>query len=191
MIELFLDVANRSEPTKSLRLQAALREAVRSGRIVAGDRLPSSRLLATDLGWARNVVVDAYDQLNAEGYLVARAGDGTRVAPRPIEVGVVEQRSTATESEAGRQMIRIDLQPGLPDLAGFPVRDWRRSMNRAFSEIPIAKLGYVDGEGAPVLRAAVAGHLARTRAIGADPANVLVTTGVSASLRLQIGRAHV
>lgn len=183
---MFLDVANRSEPTKSLRLQAALRQAIRSGRLVAGDRLPSSRLLATELGWARNVVVDAYDQLNAEGYVVARAGDGTRVAPRSTNPGGVPEPPISRPPEAGTPTVRIDLQPGLPDLAGFPTRDWRRSMNRALSEIPIAKLGYVDGDGSPVLRAAIAGHLARTRAIGTDAANVLVTTGVSASLRLLV-----
>ncbi|MCC3775254.1 GntR family transcriptional regulator, partial [Streptomyces sp. UNOB3_S3] len=63
-------------------LTGALREAVRSGRLAPGTRLPSSRSLAADLGLARNTVADAYGELVAEGWLTARQGSGTRVAPR-------------------------------------------------------------------------------------------------------------
>jgi GntR family transcriptional regulator/MocR family aminotransferase len=64
------------------QLEGHLREAVRSGRLRAGARLPSSRTLSVELGVSRRLVVDAYAQLVAEGYLVARRGSGTRVAPR-------------------------------------------------------------------------------------------------------------
>lgn len=76
------------EPTGSgLRkgLTDALRDAVRSGRLAPGVRLPSSRTLAADLGIARNTVADAYADLVAEGWLTARQGSGTRVAERPVE----------------------------------------------------------------------------------------------------------
>jgi GntR family transcriptional regulator / MocR family aminotransferase len=65
------------------RLETALRDAVRSGRLAAGTRLPSSRMLATDLGVARNTVAEVYTQLVAEGWLLARTGSGTVVAPPP------------------------------------------------------------------------------------------------------------
>ncbi|WP_256727003.1 GntR family transcriptional regulator, partial [Streptomyces acidiscabies] len=65
-------------------LTDALREAVRSGRLGPGTRLPSSRVLAVDLGIARNTVADAYADLVAEGWLTARQGSGTRVAERPV-----------------------------------------------------------------------------------------------------------
>ncbi|WP_143660583.1 GntR family transcriptional regulator, partial [Streptomyces fradiae] len=63
-------------------LMGALRDAVRTGRLAPGTRLPSSRTLAADLGVARNTVADAYAELVAEGWLTARQGSGTRVAPR-------------------------------------------------------------------------------------------------------------
>ncbi|MES4829259.1 winged helix-turn-helix domain-containing protein, partial [Streptomyces anthocyanicus] len=63
-------------------LTDALREAVRTGRLGPGTRLPSSRVLAADLGIARNTVADAYADLVAEGWLTARQGSGTRVADR-------------------------------------------------------------------------------------------------------------
>ncbi|HEY8060215.1 MAG TPA: winged helix-turn-helix domain-containing protein, partial [Acidimicrobiales bacterium] len=62
-------------------LERALREAIRDGRLLANDRLPSSRALAADLGVARGTVTEAYAQLTAEGWLVARQGAATTVAP--------------------------------------------------------------------------------------------------------------
>ncbi|MGV9630555.1 GntR family transcriptional regulator, partial [Streptomyces sp. NPDC003487] len=69
-----------SGPRVRRGLTDALREAVRSGRLAPGTRLPSSRSLAADLGIARNTVADAYADLVAEGWLTARQGSGTRVA---------------------------------------------------------------------------------------------------------------
>ncbi|MYT05111.1 MULTISPECIES: winged helix-turn-helix domain-containing protein, partial [Streptomyces] len=63
-------------------LIGALRDAVRSGRLAPGTRLPPYRSLAADLGVARNTVADAYAELVAEGWLTARQGSGTRVAER-------------------------------------------------------------------------------------------------------------
>ena len=76
-LDLHLDLAGSRVRTS---LEAALREAARSGRLLPGTRLPSSRVLATDLGIARNTVADAYAQLVAEGWLTARQGSGTHVA---------------------------------------------------------------------------------------------------------------
>ncbi|NEA81766.1 winged helix-turn-helix transcriptional regulator, partial [Actinospica acidiphila] len=80
-IDLHLDP---SGPGLRRGLTDALREAVRGGRLAPGTRLPSSRSLAADLGIARNTVADAYADLIAEGWLTARQGSGTRVAPRAV-----------------------------------------------------------------------------------------------------------
>src|ERR1700712_4849163 len=77
-------------------LMAALREAVRTGRLAPGTRLPSSRSLATDLGVARNTVADAYAELIAEGWLTAKQGSGTRVATR------AEPRTTTAATGGAR-----------------------------------------------------------------------------------------
>jgi GntR family transcriptional regulator/MocR family aminotransferase len=78
--DLLLDLAGQRSRAG---LEEALRTAVRDGRLAPGTRLPSSRVLARDLGLARNTVADAYGQLVAEGWLTARQGSGTTVAPRP------------------------------------------------------------------------------------------------------------
>ena len=79
-------------------LETGLREAVRTGRLAPGARLPSSRALAGDLGIARNTVADAYGQLVAEGWLTARRGSGTQVAERPtaIDAASPAPRTTVT-----------------------------------------------------------------------------------------------
>ena len=79
-LDLHLDLAG---PGVRAAVEAALRQAVQSGRLAAGTRLPATRTLAADLGVARNTVADAYGQLVAEGWLTARQGSGTRVAVHP------------------------------------------------------------------------------------------------------------
>src|SRR3954465_3989584 len=96
-------------------LEDALREAIRTGRLPQGLRLPSSRQLAADLGFARNTVADAYGQLVAEGWLVARQGSGTRVARR-----VPDRDADTGRPVTGSAAARYDLRAGMPDLASFP-----------------------------------------------------------------------
>lgn len=90
-------------------LEAALREAVQTGRLVPGTRLPSTRALAADLGIARNTVAEAYSQLTAEGWLTAQQGSGTRVAVT-AEVPVASEATTGASSQTRQS--RYDLRPG-------------------------------------------------------------------------------
>src|SRR6516165_1110163 len=100
-------------------LESALRDAIRAGRLRPGTRLPSSRVLAADLGLARNTVAEVYSQLVAEGWLTARTGSGTSVAERrAVDPGP----GAAARLEA--VVPRYDLRPGEPDLSAFPRRAW-------------------------------------------------------------------
>ena len=161
------------------QLEAHLREAVRSGRLRAGARLPSSRTLSAELGVSRRLVVDAYGQLAAEGYLVAQRGSGTRVAPRATPAA-----ATSAAPGGTRTAPRIDLFPGGPDLSLFPRRAWARALRHALATLPDRRLGYASPEGAPELREALAEHLGRVRGAHADPARIVVTSGYQQGLRL-------
>ena len=110
-VDLHLD---RTGPRLRASLEDQLREAVRSGRLAPGLRLPSSRSLAADLGVARNTVVNVYGQLVAEGWLVARQGSVTRVAGR------VPAAEAAPAHGGVPRRLRYDLRPGSPDVAAFP-----------------------------------------------------------------------
>src|SRR5215468_5158435 len=101
-------------------LEAALRDAVRSGRLAAGVRLPSSRDLAADLGIARNTVADAYGQLVAEGWFEAKTGSGTWVAEQPVPAVA----PPSVDAVPRQPDPRYDLRAGVPAVSAFPRRAW-------------------------------------------------------------------
>ncbi|MGW6640922.1 MocR-like pyridoxine biosynthesis transcription factor PdxR [Streptomyces iakyrus] len=160
-------------------LTDALREAVRSGRLAPGTRLPSSRALAADLGIARNTVADAYADLVAEGWLTARQGSGTRVAAREV----VPPSGTTPHPRAPARPA-YDLRPGSPDLASFPRTAWLKAARRALTAAPHHALDYGDPRGRPELRAALAAYLSRARGVRTGPDRIVVCAGFSHGLRL-------
>ncbi|MER5360781.1 PLP-dependent aminotransferase family protein [Streptomyces sp. NPDC002785] len=162
-------------------LMDALREAVRTGRLAPGTRLPSSRSLAIDLGIARNTVADAYAELVAEGWLTARQGSGTRVAQR------AEPRRTATRatrSRPERSRPAHNLLPGSPDLSTFPRADWLKAARRALTAAPNDAFGYGDPRGRVELRTVLADYLARARGVYAEPERIVICAGFVHALQL-------
>jgi GntR family transcriptional regulator / MocR family aminotransferase len=159
------------------QLEQALREAIRSGRLPAGTRLPSSRGLSAELGISRGVVSWAYGQLAAEGYVVSRQGSPVRVSDA-IRGAVVRPsaRSLATP-------FRHDLRPA-PDLASFPRDRWQRALRDAWRVAPASGLGDLDPRGIPDLRDALAAYLDRVRGTAADPELMVVCAGFAQGLSL-------
>jgi GntR family transcriptional regulator/MocR family aminotransferase len=160
------------------QLEQALREGIRSGRLPAGARLPSSRCLAARLQVSRGVVSEAYGQLAAEGYLTKRQGAPVRVSPA---MRSAEQHAPAQSLAPSHA---YDLRPSLPDLAGFPRDRWLRSLRAALRESPISAIGYPDPRGTPQLREALADYLARARGAATDPERILICTGFTQGLSL-------
>lgn len=155
-------------------LTDSLREAVRSGRLASGTRLPATRALATDLGIARSTVTEAYAELVAEGWLVARHGSGTHVAARVQ----TERRVLASgESARGRRRPAHGLEPGASDYAEFPRGPWLAAAKRSFAVAPHSAFGYGDPLGRTELRTALAEYLSRARGVYADPAQIVITSG--------------
>ncbi|MBC6462471.1 PLP-dependent aminotransferase family protein [Actinomadura sp. HBU206391] len=162
-------------------LTEALREAVRTGRLVPGTRLPSSRTLAADLGIARNTVADSYAELVAEGWLTAQQGSGTRVAKR------AEPRRAAPAAPRTRPpqpRPTYGLMPGSPDLAEFPRTQWLKAARRALTAAPHDAFGYGDALGRVELRTALADYLARARGVHAEPERIVISSGFHHGLML-------
>ena len=149
-----------AEPLRR-QLVRELRDSIRARRLRTGVRLPSSRLLAEELGVSRGVVTDAYEQLAAEGWLIARSGAGTTVA-----AGAVTPRGAESEPRAQRPAIRFDFTPVSPDVSMFPRRLWARAVARAAVRAADAELDYGSGHGSSALREALAGYLGRVRGTG-------------------------
>ncbi|HTT86897.1 MAG TPA: PLP-dependent aminotransferase family protein [Acidimicrobiales bacterium] len=171
-LDLHLDLGRRLGRRASL--EEALREAIRSGRLPGDSRLPSTRALAADLGLARGTVTDAYDQLTAEGWLVARRGSGTRVAAAPTTApgrGAIRPGADVVVTP------RHDFRPGRGDVSNFPRRSWLAALRRALREAEDAELDYGDPGGQRRLREALAAYLGRARGLPADPTRVVVCNG--------------
>jgi GntR family transcriptional regulator/MocR family aminotransferase len=166
-------------------IERALRAAIGDGRLAEGTALPSSRALAADLGVARGTVVDAYDQLAAEGYLAARPGGRTVVAAG----GAVRLASYGEPAPAGvpAPPLPLDLRAGAPDLAGFPASAWTRAVRAVLGRGPADALDYAPARGRPELRAALAAYLARARGVVAAPDQVVVCAGVDHALAVLAG----
>jgi len=168
------------------QLEGQLREAIRGGRLRPGVQLPSTRVLAADLGLSRGLVVAAYEQLLAEGYLTAHSGSATRVAGREAEPA----RATAVGAEPAPPQWRYDFRPGVPDAALFPRRAWLTSLRRVLASPSDAVLGYPDARGPEQARTALAAYLNRVRGTAARADRIVMCTGFTQGLRLVSRALH-
>lgn len=178
------------------RLEHALRVAIQNRRLVAGTKLPPSRVLAAELGISRSVVVEAYAALTADGYLEARQGAGTRVrldaqqAPqqrRRFDRASFFERA-AYASPAGATAIHMI--GGLPDPALFNRARWLRHYRNALNEIPDPELTYPSTLGAEPLRKALAAYLGRVRGLCTEPDRMLVCTGYTQGITMVARAMH-
>ena len=178
-IELLLSVSRDGSRTLGAQIEDQLRRAIRNGALRPGARVPSTRDLARQIGVSRRVVVDAYAQLAAEGYLSLRQGARPRVS---------QAAAVASEAGAGAARpaprARFDFRPSMPDVSTFPRAAWLRSLRQALATVTDADLGYGDPRGVESLRSALANYLGRVRGVVADPEHIVVTNGYTQGLGL-------
>lgn len=190
------------------QLAEQLGQLIRTRRIPAGTRLPSSRTLAEQLGVARNTVVHAYETLSIEGLVESRLASGffatpdqTSAALQPVSAepgpgpgrGTIHGRpppapvvvSARQRINATRDLRFCDFVPGRPNADFFPVKIWRRLLQGRLSyggSLGMSEHG--DAAGLPALRAAIAEHVSVSRGIVTDPGQVLVVGGIQEALSL-------
>jgi GntR family transcriptional regulator/MocR family aminotransferase len=159
-------------PPRLRQLENGLREAIRSGRLRAGVRLPASRALSEQIDCSRWMVVQAYEQLEAEGYLHSQVGSGTFVHGVPAG-----QTPAAQPPRAAETSYLFDFRTGIPDLSLFPRAQWLRAAKAAFTNAPSASLDYGDPDGLPALRTVIADYLGRVRGSSVSEQNTFITNG--------------
>jgi len=168
--ELLLELRRDRPVPLHRQIEAGIRDAIRTGRLRQGMALPPTRTLAADLEVSRGVVVEAYQQLTAEGYLTSQGGGYTQVA--------IEPRPAASDTPTPAPVEpRIDFGYGRADVSNFPRTAWLRSIRRVVTEAPSDRFGYISGRGVPELREAMSGYLNRVRGADARPDDMVICNG--------------
>ncbi|MGW0536620.1 MocR-like pyridoxine biosynthesis transcription factor PdxR [Streptomyces sp. NPDC003032] len=175
-----IEVSRQSPEPLTGQIQMAVKREITEGVLRPGTRLPSSRALADDLRVSRSVVVEAYGQLIAEGYLEAVQGSGTRVAGHLSPAPVVP-----TLLDEGRvPAVRWDLRTGGAVPAHFPYREWSGAYQRAMRGLGRAELDYPPLSGARALREELTRYLGRVRGVRTTPDQIMVVQGFAHGLAL-------
>jgi GntR family transcriptional regulator/MocR family aminotransferase len=206
-MQFVIPLSKRGEPLFR-QVYRGLRQAILSGTFRAGERLPSTRELADELGISRTVVLLAYEQLVAEGFSTGRGGSGTYVSaglsgggggvgrPKKLErfarlqlsrYGSAAAAVAATVDFPGRRSVplRYDFAyGGRGDVDNFPFQMWRRILLRHARKAPIRQLDYGAAAGSLALREAISVHLRRSRAVICDASQVIVVNGSQQALDL-------
>ncbi len=209
----FIILDEKSDAPLYRQIYETIRRSILSGEFYSGKQLPASRHLAKQLGVSRMTVINAYDQLLAEGYLESRAGAGTYVAehlpeeflqtPR-VEVPTSESKTLPRNlklSEYGSNVLQesravlqsnqatpvVPFQYGLVAIDEFPFDIWAKLTNRCYYSLPRNEFGYGDPAGFFPLREAIAAYLKSFRAVNCTPEQIIVTTGAQHAFDL-IGR---
>jgi GntR family transcriptional regulator/MocR family aminotransferase len=175
--EVLVELDRNVREPLALQLERALREGVRSGSLRPGTHLPSTRALAGELGISRGLVVAAYAQLGAEGYLLLR-----RNAPPLVASGVgVAKRARTLAADPDWPH---NLRPDLPDYGAFPRGEWLKSYRAALQRAPDSDLAYGDVRGDAGLREALVGYLGRIRGLVGEPEHTFVCSGFAQAVNL-------
>ena len=178
--ELLVELrAGRAVPLHQ-QLESGIRERIRQGLLACGHGAAGDPRARGDLGLSRGVVVEAYQQLVAEGYLVSRTGSYTQVAPAAARIPRRSRGETATDRWAAAD--RLQVQP--PDVSQFPRAAWLRSIRKVLNETPHEALAYLDGRGSVALREALSDYLNRVRGTSAVAQNMLICNGFAQGSRL-------
>jgi GntR family transcriptional regulator / MocR family aminotransferase len=201
-LQLTIPLSKPGEPIFR-QIYARLREAILSGSLRGGEKLPSTRDLSEQLGISRTVVLAAYDQLLAEGFAEGRGGSGTYITSGvgtgtaastaksvPLRVSRFGRTAAAEWSrmnfalQTPRSGLPYDFAYGRSDLESFPFAMWRRLLLRCARRARVAELDYGLAAGSMVLREAICTHVRRSRAVVCDASQIVVVNGSQQALDL-------
>jgi GntR family transcriptional regulator/MocR family aminotransferase len=200
-MELVIPLSRNGEPFFR-QIYKGIRQAILSGAFPAGERLPSTRDLAEQLGVSRTVVLLAYEQLLAEGFAEGRGGSGTyvpeglgRTAPmREMRTATLKLSRYGSAAAAAVEAVdfprrraspvRYDFAYGRSAIESFPLEMWRRILLRHARQAPVREFEYGPATGSLVLREAICAHLRRSRAVVCDPSEIIVVNGSQQALDL-------
>ncbi|WP_326698619.1 PLP-dependent aminotransferase family protein [Streptomyces sp. NBC_01754] len=178
--QLPLTVDRESPLPLAVQVRNFLHRSVENGSLRPGTRIPSTRQLALDLGVSRSVVVEAYERLVAEGYLLTKRGSGTTVSEPPSSR--VAPTLVSHDRESAEAM--WDLRTGTSDIAAFPRQDWIRCVTAVIQDAGRQEFSYAPPAGVPLARHVLTGYLGRVRGVRTRPEDLMLTAGFAQGLAL-------
>jgi len=195
---LYINIDRTLKTSLSSQVYTALKDAIITEMIRPNEKLPSSRELAKELHIARNVVIECFEQLIAEGYIYSKKGSGTYVSKgvqlanvrptahrkaSPSAYGIApEQNYTRADYTASKAS--ISFRTGIPDLSMIPIKKWAQTYYQTAMSLPPNHMDYQQSFGDPVLREHLANYLNRARGTIVSPDNILITNGAAQSFSL-------
>ncbi|MEL7659679.1 PLP-dependent aminotransferase family protein [Acetobacterium wieringae] len=186
---MWINLDKKNDRPLMRQLYEQIKHLILNGQLAPTEKLPSTRQLATDLGISRSTVLEAYNQLIAEGYLIGNHGSGTVVA-NGIDVFSIPP-DTATKKCAATMIATkvppsavIDFQSGVIDSSRFPLSAWKKAYQRSLDQIPEAAFRYHPSAGVMRLRQTIAAYLRRTRGLTCHPDQIMIVSGSTQGLAL-------
>ncbi|MDD3413871.1 MAG: PLP-dependent aminotransferase family protein [Lachnospiraceae bacterium] len=182
---IHIDINRESAISLSKQIYHSIKESILSGTVQPGEKLHSSRELSKYLNVARNVVIESYEQLIAEGYAYSRNGSGTYICK-----GVqFEKRETGNRKEQYERKdysnsYVISFRTGIPDLESIPITKWAQLYKETALTIKPSQLDYQNSFGDFELRTQLSLYLNRVRGVRTSPDNILITNGAAQSFSL-------
>lgn len=189
MTTLPIGLDRSARTSLSAQIYGSIRDAIESGQLAAGARLPSWSDLAAQLGVSRGTVRAAYERLIGEQFAIGLGAAGTRVAQRPAQPATAGWSPEAPPlpdlfNDFGKAPLAF--QMGVPSQDAFPFKLWARIQARAARRAAAAPVAYPDPRGDPDLRREIAAYLGVARGLRCNPSQVFVTAGFSGALNLAI-----
>ncbi|MDO9493861.1 PLP-dependent aminotransferase family protein [Acetobacterium sp.] len=186
---MWINIDKKSDRPLMRQLYDQIKHLILDGRLAPTEKLPSTRQLAADLGISRSTILNAYNQLIAEGYLQGNHGSGTVVASGidvfsiPPEISVKKRQATVAAKNQPATAV-IDFQSGVIDSSQFPLSEWKKAYQRSLDQVPEAAFRYHPSAGVLSLRQTIADYLRRTRGLACDPDQIMIVSGSTQGLAL-------
>ncbi|MBN1647362.1 MAG: PLP-dependent aminotransferase family protein [Spirochaetales bacterium] len=182
----FISINRNSNTALTRQVFESISRNILSGSLRGGERLPSSRALADQLGVSRNVIVEALEQLTSEGFLETRKGSGTYVATG-IHISPAEAECPVEFEKVGFEELRtdiVDFRSGLPDMNFFPRSIWIQLTKEIYSNSTFDSLSYHHPEGAQSLRKEIASYICSRRGGRCTEQQIVITSGTTQAISL-------
>lgn len=183
---MWLTIDKNSNISLIRQVYGQIKDLILQGKLLEGNKLPSTRWLSQDLKISRNVILEAYDQLMAEGYIKSKQGSGTVVAKGIYfkKIETEHEGNLLKDIQKRNDSNYIDFRSGIPALEMFPKKEWGNLLSRVCSDASYSAFAYCQPEGVMELREVLSEYLFRVRGICCRADRIMITSGSTQGLSL-------